>query len=288
MDCWVAQLGVATSLHQEVAAASTLRTSRERGAVRVSLASETVLRNREISPFVVNMANNGKLSGEPPSSAPSSSILQALVTHHLGEFRDKHGIGAGETVDIAIYAHGGLTSEETAAATAARWIPALYESKVFPIFFMWETDLWSTLKNRCQDVVASFREGAARRTGGFRESMRRLWNQRLERTLAPVGRWIWDEMKDNAEKISSEGDSGARLLYREFMAAKLDPKRVRLHLIGHSAGAIVHSYLADAMAGDGWTLESVTFMAPAVNLETFQDKVVPTWGRGSSATSSST
>ena len=86
-------------------------------------------------------------------------------------------------------------------------------------------------------------------------------------------------MKDNAEKISSEGDSGARLLYREFMAAKLDPKRVRLHLIGHSAGAIVHSYLADAMAGDGWTLESVTFMAPAVNLQTFQDKVVPHLGK---------
>ena len=46
-----------------------------------------------------------------------------------------------EPVDVAIYAHGGLTDEETAARTASKWIPALYDAKIFPIFFMWETDL---------------------------------------------------------------------------------------------------------------------------------------------------
>ncbi|HEX5042619.1 MAG TPA: C1 family peptidase [Candidatus Polarisedimenticolaceae bacterium] len=279
MDCWVAQLGVATSLHQAVAAASTLRTVREDGAVRVTLASETVLRNREISPFVLDMANDGKLSGSGEFRTQPTD-LQALATFHLDAFRRKHGIAEGEPVDLAIYAHGGLTGEDTAAATAARWIPALYEAKVFPIFFMWETDLWSTLKNRCQDVVTSFREGAARRTGGFRESMRRLWNQRLERTLAPVGRWIWDEMKDNAEKISSNEESGARLLYREFRKARLEPGNVRLHLVGHSAGAIVHSYLADVLVEAGWTVSTVTFLAPAVNIPTFERRLFPHLGKG--------
>ena len=165
MDCWVAQLGVATSLHQEVAAASTLRTSREHGAVRVSLASETVLRNREISPFVVNMANNGRLSGSGEFRTFELD-LQALVTHHLrgvprqARHRRRRDRGHRDLCPRRADERG------DAAATAARWIPALYESKVFPIFFMWETDLWSTLKNRCQDVVASFREGAARARAG--------------------------------------------------------------------------------------------------------------------------
>lgn len=286
MDCWVAQLGVVTSLHMEIAKASTLRAEPEKGGVRVSLANDRVLRNREISPFVVNMANNGALSSSGEFRT-NLDDLKALVSHHLGEFRKVHGIATGQPVDIAIYAHGGLTSEETAASTAARWIPKLYENKVFPIFFMWETDLWSTLRNRCQDVVTSFREGAARPTGGIREYMRRLWNQRLERTLAPVGRWIWNEMKDNADKISGarragmpkEDVPGGLLLYESFAAEKVKPEQVRLHLVGHSAGAIVHSFLADRLAKAGWGFQSITFMAPAVNLDTFSRTIAPHLGK---------
>lgn len=277
MDCWVAQLGVETSQHRAVAQASTLRTQSAEKALRVELATDSVLRNREIAPFVVNMANNGQLSRSGEFRTQESDV-EALVHHHLPAFRTTHGLGQDDVVDVAIYAHGGLTSENTAAATAARWIPRLYENGVFPIFLVWETDLWNTLRNRCQDVVNSFRDGAARRTGGLHEEMRRLWNQRLERTLAPVGRWIWYEMKDNAEKISTAPRSGARLLYDSFRKSG-DPAKVRLHLIGHSAGAIVHSHVVDQLAGRGWTFETVSFMAPAVTLATFADTVVPRLGR---------
>ena len=71
-------------------------------------------------------------------------------------------------MDIAIYAHGGLTSEDTAGETAAKWIPALYEHKIFPIFLMWETDLWSTLKGRLADVL----EDQPRPTGGLFDESR--------------------------------------------------------------------------------------------------------------------
>ncbi len=50
---------------------------------------------------------------------------------------------------------------------------------------------------------------------------------------------------------------------------------VRLHLIGHSAGAIVHCHLARRLAGLGWKFESVTFMAPAVTIALFQDTLLP-------------
>ena len=51
MDCWVAQLGVVTEQHRAVAAATTLRV--EQGMVR--LAADPVLRDREISPFIIDM-----------------------------------------------------------------------------------------------------------------------------------------------------------------------------------------------------------------------------------------
>ncbi|HVT96873.1 MAG TPA: C1 family peptidase [Acidobacteriaceae bacterium] len=107
MDCWVAQLGVVTELHDAIAAAPSLRTT-STGAV--TLAVEETLRNREIDPFIVDMENNGLLSNTGDFRTQPSD-LEALITQHLSEARKKWGLGPTETVDIAIYAHGGLTSE---------------------------------------------------------------------------------------------------------------------------------------------------------------------------------
>src|SRR5262252_1715114 len=51
-----------------------------------------------------------------------------------------------------------------------------------------------------------------------------------------------------------------------------DQSKVRLHLIGHSAGAIVHSYIISRLK---WTFETVNFMAPAVRADIFKQFVVP-------------
>ncbi|MDD2915269.1 MAG: C1 family peptidase [Gallionella sp.] len=268
MDCWVAQLGVVTDLHREIAQASTLRLR----AGKVQLASEPSLRKREISPFIIDMENNGRLSNTGEFRTRDSDI-EALVNLHLGEARKAWKLGKNDAVDIAIYAHGGLTSESDAAATAAKWIPALYDQQIFPIFLMWETDLWSTLSNRLEDTL----RGQPRPTGGLFDNVRGWWNERLEKLLAKPGTTIWGEMKQNAEAISGAKDSGGVKL---FEACKKSPHfadltKVRLHLIGHSAGAILHSHAIERLCGDGWIFDSVNFMAPAVRLDTFQAKVVP-------------
>ena len=99
------------------------------------------------------MENNGRLSNTGQFRTQVGDI-DALVNVHIDEARKQWGLKDNAPTDIAIYAHGGLTSEEDAAKTAASWIPALYEAKIFPIFLMWETDLWSTLKNRLSDIAA--------------------------------------------------------------------------------------------------------------------------------------
>lgn len=273
MDCWVAQLGVVTDLHREIAQSTTLRLS----AGKVQLASEPTLRKREISPFIIDMENNGRLSNTGDFRTQDSDI-EALVNLHLGEARKAWGMKNNDTVDIAIYAHGGLTSENDAAATAAKWIPALYDNKIFPIFLMWETDLWSTLTDRLEDVL----KGQPRLTGGLFDSVKSWWNERLEKLLAEPGTMIWAEMKQNAEAISSANDSGGVKLFKACQKSPFfaDLSKVRLHLIGHSAGSILHSHVIDQLCGMGWDFESVNFMAPAVRVDTFQDKVVPSIQNG--------
>ena len=268
MDCWVAQIGVVTDLHLEIAQSPTLRTRKG----KVQLAAETTLRMREISPFIVDMENNGRLSNTGDFRT-SDADLEALVNQHLGAARKAWGLKNSEAVDIAIYAHGGLTSESDAAETAAQWIPALYDNHIFPIFLMWETDLWATLKNRLEDVL----KGQPVPTAGLFDGVRGWWNERLEKMLAAPGSMIWGEMKQNADAITALAEAGGIKLYQACQKSPYfkDKSKVRLHLIGHSAGSILHSHLIDRMAAQGWIFDSVNFMAPAVRVDTFTDKVVP-------------
>ena len=267
MDCWVPQLGVVTDQHLDVAGSLSLRVEKN----KVKLAADAILRDREISPFIINMENNGKLSASGLFRTQECDV-KSLVTQHLEMARNTWGLKSNAPTDVAIYAHGGLTDEGDAADTAAKWIPALYDARIFPIFLMWETGLWSTLKNRLADLVT----GQVRPTAGLGDQLKRFWNRRLEQLLAMPGSVIWGEMKQNADAISAGDKSGGRILYE---CAKLSPwftkTPVRLHLIGHSAGSIAHSYIVDRMCKLGWTFESMNLMAPAVTVELFNETVVP-------------
>ena len=46
---------------------------------------------------------------------------------------------------LLLYAHGGLTAEDSAIQKVADLRPALLEPGVFPLSFIWRTDLWTTI-----------------------------------------------------------------------------------------------------------------------------------------------
>jgi hypothetical protein len=280
MDCWIVQLGVVTDQHREVSEAGTLRVHRApRGRAAVALATDEALRNHELSPFVVDMGNNGQLS-QSGDFRTNPADLAWLASHHFAAACERWG-ARGAKVDVALYAHGGLVGEKAASESAARWIPALYGARIFPVFFMWETDILSTLKNRVADLLL----GEPRTTGTFRDTFLKFWDERLERLLAEPGSFFWDEMKQNAQAISARfddgGEGGARLLFEEARKSpEFTPERVRLHLIGHSAGAIVHCHLARALAEVGWSVASVSFMAPACTTALFMETIGAGLARG--------
>jgi len=268
MDCWVAQLGAVTRQHEAVMEAVSLRHT----VGKTRLASDLHLRNREIDPFILDMENNGRLS-QSGEFKTTRDDLKALVEIHIPAAREAWGLGPEEPLDLAIYAHGGLTGEGAAATTAAHWIPALYDKKIFPVFFMWETDAWSTLKNRLEDLI----KDQVLPVGGFRDGLKRWWNERLEGLFSQAGTLLWSEMKQNADALSGNTESGARLLYKAFEeAGMLKPNRVRFHLIGHSAGSIVHCHLAKRMAEAGsCRFGTVAFMAPAATVGLFKETLLP-------------
>jgi hypothetical protein len=272
MDCWVAQLGVVTQDHTAISRSISLRTDKQG---RVALAASQVLRNREISPFIVNMGNNGELSNSGVFRTRPDD-LRALVDVHLAEARKRWELKADEPIDVCVYAHGGLVGEEAAADIAAKWIPLLYGNRIFPVFLMWETGFFTTALNCIEDAV----RGVPRTVGG-RFSFEAWWNERLERLMARPGSRIWGLMKKNADLMSAEKpdasdeeQAGGLLLYRQFKQGANRPK-VRMHFVGHSAGSIVASHMIDRLARDGMRFESASFMAPAVTVADFDRLVRP-------------
>ncbi len=268
MDCWVAQLGAVTSEHLAIAKSNTLRTDAK--GTKVSLAGSDLLRDREIAPFVINMGNNGKLSNSGLFRTTADDV-RAIVDVHLAQARKRWGL-VGKPVDVCIYAHGGLVGERAAAANAAKWVALLYRNRIFPVYLMWETDLLSTVVDRISDAVAHVPRAAGAREG-FWSSAEKWWNERLERLLAPPGTQLWSEMKQNAAAISAAADTGAGILYQHFVRSEAQHEPLRIHLVGHSAGSIVHSHIVDYVCRHGMKVESVSFMAPAVRVDTFDTLV---------------
>jgi len=273
MDCWVAQLGVVTAEHRAIARAGSLRTDR-RG--QVELAAGEVLRNREISPFVINIGNNGRLSNSGWFRT-SADDVRAIVEVHLQQARELWQAG-GAPIDVCLYAHGGLVGEKEAAAHASKLVPLLYEQRIFPIYLMWETDLLSTVVGQLEDAIT----GMPRPTGrgdDFWSPLETWWNTRLERLLSPPGTALWNEMKENAAAMTIGAEAGVSVLYEHLAGGNAGP--LRLHLVGHSAGSIALAHVADFLFRRGVAVESVSFLAPAIRVDAFDRLVRPRIADGS-------
>jgi len=275
MDAWVVQLGVVTKEHEAVARATGLRVT-DRASGRVVVSSSPRLASHEISPFVVNMQNEGRLS-DRGEFRTFESDLTFLLDHHLDkEARKLWQFKNSDVVDVALYAHGGLVDEASAAATAREWIPLLYSNRIFPVFLMWETDLLSTVFNEAEDAIKGDEPRvSAEWWNRFKNRIADWKDERIEGLTRAAGGLLWREMKDNASDISGTKTSGVRKLFDLFQSRRHKLPRIRLHLVGHSAGAIVHTFLGPRAVEAGFEIGTVSLIAPAVRVDDFAKYLGP-------------
>ncbi len=269
-DCWVAQLGVVTKRHSAAAANGYLKTQISAGDDAGSL-----LAVHNLSPFIVNTENDGELSNSGQFHTTEQNVRE-IGSVLIPAYRKKWGHTNRQKTDVVLYAHGGLVDEKTAAKAALRWIPKLRDDlELFPIFFMWESGLIDTI---CNEIAEEMRKRGDTPTAGVLDRLDRWWSDRIE----PVGRFIgkgrWDEMKENAQLLSSSAAGGAALTVNALIPHK---DIIRIHLVGHSAGSIIHCHLAQRIVAAGLAIESVSFMAPAVRTDMFENTLLPLIEQGS-------
>lgn len=267
MDCWVVQLGVVTAEHRRVASTATLSPRVRDGG----LSPDPVLARHQLAPYVVGMQGDGSLAASGVFRTQEDD-LRALVQDYLDAARREWRVRPGRPLDIALYAHGGLVSERAAAATFGRWWPALYRARRLPVFLFWESDLLSTIATRLAASLAR----VDRPVAAPKAALGDWWDARLESLFAPAGTALWEEIKHKAQATSAGAASGVQSFFRQLAASPLARDHpLRLHLVGHSAGAIVLAALIDRLAAREWQFESVTFLAPAVTVAGFDRHVLP-------------
>jgi hypothetical protein len=116
---------------------------------------------------------------------------------------------------------------------------------------------------------------------GFKDRLLDFVDDRLEGLVAPASTPIWEEIKENAWQATTNPNGGMRLLAKELNALPQSlTRRMRFHLIGHSAGAVFHAHLLPELLKARLTVHGIYLMAPACRVDLFRQNVLPAYESG--------
>src|SRR5262249_31368195 len=171
----------------------------------------------------------------------------------------------GGRLRIVVWAHGGLNDEATGLRIALRQIEWWKKNQIYPLFFVWETGFW--------DAIEQLLRGARPRVS---RDLADWTTDPVIETLAGVLTKVWTAMKVSAARASASG-CGARYVADRLAAfATQHAPPVELHAVGHSAGAIFHSYFLPALLhNQSCQVESLQLLAPAIRVDEFTERLAP-------------
>jgi pimeloyl-ACP methyl ester carboxylesterase len=171
---------------------------------------------------------------------------------------------------LLLYAHGGLNSVKASARRIVAMKEVFKKNGVYPFHFMYDTGLLEEVK----DVVFGKKKEVEARAGGLTD-----WTDKLiEKATRRPGRAIWREMKKGAARPFEPGRAGEQTIdafLRAFAQPQAHPKKI--HLVGHSTGAILLAALLEALGRltQPPRIRSCQLMAPACTHDTFNQVYRP-------------
>ena len=257
-DVWVARLGAPIELKERESVARGVGTASQgtRGYVFCDL-----------RPHIISLGNEGHLRTDGTYGTSEKDVAEIF-----GRISTQMDEPKGPT-RLLLYAHGGLVGEESAIQKVADLRGALLDAGIHPIAFIWKTDFWTTLKNILDDGVKR------RKPEGFLDSAKDFMLDRLDDALEPIariagGRSEWSEMKENAT-LASQSGGGLLVVLEELKKLKRDHPKLEIHMVGHSAGAILLGGLVNVISETDLKVTSVTFWAPACTVEFYRANLLP-------------
>ena len=168
---------------------------------------------------------------------------------------------------LLVYVHGGLNSPEDSARRIAALKEVFKNNAIYPFHLMYDTGLVEELK----DLITRKEKASEERVGGFTD-----WADRfIEGLVRRPGTLLWEEMKQDAEDAFGQGGAGTDALAWFTRHLSRSTKRMKLHLVGHSTGAIVIAHLLKTMRRRNLHFSTCTLMAPACTIELYEECYLP-------------
>ena len=174
---------------------------------------------------------------------------------------------------LLLYAHGGLNSIEASARRIVAMKEVFKKNRIYPFHFMYDTGLLEEIK----DIVLRKKRDVDKRTSGISDFTDRL----IEKAAHRPGQAIWREMKHGATSPFKKGMAGTQTI-RAFLdaLAKPDARPKKVHIVGHSTGAILLAALLNALKGESKppVIHTCALMAPACTHDVFKNVYSPLLG----------
>ncbi|BCT77099.1 hypothetical protein SCMU_29410 [Sinomonas cyclohexanicum] len=249
-----------------------------------------------------------EFAGSGPAATTAKQV-DAIFRLHLPRFQRERG----GLVPIVFWAHGGLVNRGYAFGDALRAIPWWLANGIYPVYFVWDTGLVSTLNEvlaeRLAHWMGSWRHSDGPDGGGAPPAGYGTQGEptaegdtadvvrvpgpsttdgivtdgaatRRDRIFDDVirlvdGRGLWEQMKDDARDVSLvDGGAGRYVAERVDAFVRANPGTA-LHAVGHSAGAQFQSAFVSELVRRGLTLQTVQFLAPAMSIRQFTEEFMP-------------
>ncbi|WP_179957575.1 C1 family peptidase [Exilibacterium tricleocarpae] len=187
--------------------------------------------------------------------------VQETAQYLRGQDRYRH---------LLLYAHGGLNSTKASARRIVAMKDIYKKNGIYPFHFMYDTGLLEEIK----DLVLR-RSADPNRVTGFDD----IWDGVVARSVRVPGRAIWREIKRGAAKGFTAGGAGTQVLQAIVDLLQGDWK---IHLVGHSAGALLLAYLLERLGAGPASrrIATCSLMAPACTVADFHQYYRPLLGTG--------
>jgi hypothetical protein len=225
--------------------------------------------NGEEAKHIIFIGHNGSAERELVEAASGDDAVALVVQQCLDRAAQQ------EFSDLAIILHGGLNSRDDGIGRARVLGPWFEANRIMPIFVVWQTGLLESagdiLKTAAEKLVMP--SGADK--GWLRSKIDEIKDRAFEVFARDAGvKAIWENMKFRAAGASRAG-GGLAVAARELergLGQMSRSQRPRIHLIGHSAGAIMNGYFLAPMKARGLKASSIHLWAPACTVAFASDK----------------
>jgi hypothetical protein len=286
-DSWIAALGVPS----DTTRASTVPATAKEKTVMARAGAITFVSGSNKEPPPKVQKEVARWSSEEAYKhtlvmGNDGEVINRILTHENGatcvqdlacEAPQRFWQGGAKPRRIAIYAHGGLNSEDASVQRIQTLAPYFKANGVYPVFLTWRTGPAETLSGILEDELKKVPrpEGDI---GDLFERVKETAAEVLDRTVEvlsrPAAKPIWSQMKQNAAS-SIEPSRGCTLLADALVRLKAAVPQVEIHLIGHSAGSIILGHLLDLLPARKLDVASCHLYAPACTVRFAVQHYVP-------------